>query len=125
MRARVKNGQWVLDDPTGLPDGFEVEIVTRPVARAATDVYFDDRLKDYAHALIVAALSSKWPSATRRAFGPKDEEDLVDGAKEIALHANRAYTTADDIKKAAPDVLRRFLAAEDDVRAVLETTPVP
>jgi MoxR-like ATPase len=141
MRARVKNGRWVLDDPTDLPEGTEVEIVTRPAPpKASMDVYLDDKLRQYIRALLVAACAPKY-SATRVAASAKDEEELAEAAKAAAFGANRRYTTPEDIKKVAPDVLRRFvvLPAEatrgrdvlpDDmirtvIRAILDATEVP
>jgi hypothetical protein len=42
MRARVQNGRWVIDEPADLPEGTEVEIVTRPVP---VEVHLDERLR--------------------------------------------------------------------------------
>jgi MoxR-like ATPase len=136
MRARVKNGRWVLDEPTDLPEGTEVEIVTRALPpQASAGVYLDDKLRGYIHVLLVAAFSPKY-SVRLGAASREDEDELAESAKAAALHAKRGYTTPDDIKSVAPAVLRRFVVVpdalkakyvsqEDVIRAILEETPVP
>jgi MoxR-like ATPase len=136
MRARVMNGRWVLDDPTDLPEGTEVEIVTRaPPARAPESVYLDDKLREYIRALLAAACSPKY-SASRTAPSRLDEDELAEGAKASAFHVNRQYTTPGDVKSAAPAVLRRFVVVPDSlrardvspddvIRAILDEIPVP
>jgi hypothetical protein len=126
MRARVKNGRWVFDDPTDLPEGTEVEIVTRtakPASPALGDVYLDAKLREYIRALLFAACSPKY-SSSPRGLGPNDEENLIESAKAYARQGNRAYTTPEDVKKAAPEVLHRFVTA-DGIRAILDDTPLP
>src|ERR1700729_2571756 len=107
MHARVVNGKWVLDDPSGLPDGTIVEIVTRSVT---PEIYVDDKIRAYAQAIISAA------NATTR-LGV----ELVDHAKAIATREKRSYVTPHDVKLAAPEVLGR----SERVLQILETTPVP
>lgn len=111
MHARVVNGKWVLDDPSGLPEGTVVELVTRPVAPVG-DVFIDDKIREYIHAIVVAA------NATTR---PGVDRELVDHAKAIATREKRRYVTPHDVKLAAPDVLGR----SERVEQILETTPVP
>ncbi len=111
MHARVINGRWVLDDPAGLPEGTVVEIITRPVAPAG-DVHLDDKLREYIHAIVVAA------NATTR---PGVDRELADHAKAAATRAKRTYVTPQDIKLAAPEVLGR----SERIAQILETTPVP
>jgi len=132
MRARVKGGRWVFDEPTDLPEGTEVEIVTRAV-KAPGDVHLDEKLREYIRALLVAACSPKYSALPGRP-GPADEAELVESAKAHARGANRGFATPEDIKKVAPDVLRRFVvvpvsagsvSVDDSVRAILEETPVP
>jgi hypothetical protein len=108
MHARVVNGRWVLDDPTGLPEGTVVEIVTRPVATTG-EIYLDDKLVQYIHAIVVAA------NATARAG------ELADHAKAAAARAKRGFVTPADIKLAAPEVLGR----SERIDAILANTPVP
>jgi histone H3/H4 len=108
MHARVVNGKWVLDDPSGLPEGTVVEIVTRSVAPAG-DVFIDDKIRAYIHAIVVAA------NATHA------DRELVEHAKAIAVRAKRGYVTPQDVKLAAPEVLGR----SERVEQILETTPVP
>ena len=111
MHARVVNGRWVLDDPTGLPEGTVVEIVTRPVAPAG-DIYIDDRIRQYIHALVAAA-----NAATR----PGVDGEIVQHAKAAAVRDKRAYVTPADVKLAAPEVLGR----SERVEQALANTPVP
>jgi hypothetical protein len=114
MHARVVNGRWVLDDPSGLPEGTVVEIVTRPVAVAGTttEIYIDDKLRQYIHAIVVAA------NATTR---PGVESELVDHAKAAATRAKRGFVTPADVKLTAPEVLGR----SERIDAILANTPVP
>jgi MoxR-like ATPase len=134
MRARVKNGQWVLDDPKGLPEGTEVEIVTRAV-QPAGEVYLDAKLRDYVHALLVGAYSPKH-SAARGSPSPEDENELIEQAKAHARGANRSYTTPADITSAAPGILRRIVRVPSEamarnvtldqaIGAILDETPLP
>jgi len=115
MRARVKNGQWVFDAPTDMPEGTEVEIVVRVVPKGPTDVYLDDKLRAYIHALLVAASSPKY-SASRVGPTAKDEADFADSAKAHAWDANRRFTTPEDIKKVAPGMMRHLVAVPDHMR---------
>jgi len=131
MRARVENGRWVLEDPTGLPDGTVVEIVTRPVATAPADVYFDDRLRMWVRALLAAACSPRF-SAGRGFAGPNEEQEIVDAAKACALAAGQAFVLPQDVKEVATAVLRRFVAVrgadmlpDDVVRKIYDETPLP
>jgi hypothetical protein len=109
MHARVVNGKWVLDDPSGLPEGTVVEIVTRSVT---PEIYIDDKIREYIHAIVVAA------NATTR---PGVDRELVDHAKAIATRDKRSYVTPHDVKLAAPEVLGR----SERVAQILDTTPVP
>ncbi len=108
MHARVVNGRWVLDDPTGLPEGTVVEILTRPVAPAG-DVFIDDKVRDYIHAIVVAANA------------PDGDRELADHAKAAATRAKRSYVTPQDVKLAALEVLGR----SERIARILDTTPVP
>ncbi|HEY1696949.1 MAG TPA: hypothetical protein VGG39_32545 [Polyangiaceae bacterium] len=136
MRARVTNGRWVLDEPADLPEGTEVEIVTRPApAKKTVEVYFDQRLLQYVRALLAAACSPAY-SAGRAAATPKDEEELVESARSLALADGRSFARPDDVKRAAPGILRRFVSVpgalrgkdvspDDLVCKILDATPVP
>jgi MoxR-like ATPase len=129
IRARVENGRWVLDAPVGLPEGFVVEIVTRPAAAASLDVYVDDLIKGYVRALLAAASTSRF--AAGRGAVVTDEEEIVAAAKAMAAGAGRKYVTPPDVKAVAPEILSRLLTApagarvEAVVRAIMAATPVP
>jgi MoxR-like ATPase len=138
MRARVSNGRWILEDPAELPEGTVVEIVTRVLTTAPTaaaNVYLDAKLREYIHALFVAACSPKY-SAANAGANPSDEEQLVESAKACATRANRNYVTPVDIKHVAPETLRRFVVPpyeqrengvmpDDIVRKILDEVAVP
>jgi MoxR-like ATPase len=138
MRARVSNGRWILEDPTDLPEGTVVEIITRaaPTAPAATpNIYVDAKLREYVHALFIAARSPKY-SAPGAGANPNDEEELVESAKANATRAGRSFVTPEDIKHVALEVLRRIVVppfeqrtkgvtVEDIARAILNETPIP
>ncbi len=136
MRARIQNGRWVLDDPTDLPEGTVVEIVTRPAAPTAPEeIYLDDKLRTYIRTLLEAAGSPKY-SAAHGFATPKDEEEVASGAKSFAHRASRRFVTPQDIQQSAADLLRRFVVVpsaasargvrvDDVVRAILDETPVP
>jgi MoxR-like ATPase len=122
MRARVKNGKWVFDDPVDLPEGTEVEIVIR-ASPAAT--YVDPKVREYVHAFITAL------GATAQS-----EQDVVDSAMAYAVRAGRKYVTPADVKGVAVDVLRervivpaqasvRGVRAEDFIVDVLNRTETP
>lgn len=64
FKAHVRNGRIVLDEPTGLPDGAEVELV--PV-----DVW-DDLSADDRHQIEQALVASEEDLAAGR-FVPADE----------------------------------------------------
>jgi len=51
--------------------------------------------------------------------------ELADAANALAAQANRRFVTPNDIKLAAPAVLRRMVPNADSVAAILENTPVP
>jgi MoxR-like ATPase len=140
MRARVSNGRWILEDPTDLPEGTVVEIITRvvaptPAAGTTSAVYLDAKLREYIHALFVAACSPKY-SAGGAGANPSDEEELAASAKSYASRANRSFVTPADIKLAAAESLRRVVVlkqeqrangvtAEHIVRAILDEVSVP
>ena len=110
MRARVVNGRWVLEDPTSLPEGTVVEIVTRPVAPAG-NLYVDEKIVSYANAIAFASGGDE----------PRQQR-LLEEAKAVALRANRSYVTPADVKAAATAVI---VGPEDFVRKILDETPVP
>lgn len=111
MHARVVNGRWVLDDPTGLPEGTVVEIITRPVATAGA-IYMDDRVRQYIHAIVAAA-----NAATR----PGVDHEIAEHAKAVATRAQRGFVTPADVKLAVPEVLGR----SERIEQVLAMTEVP
>ncbi|HEY3801363.1 MAG TPA: hypothetical protein VGL61_02115 [Kofleriaceae bacterium] len=113
MHARVVNGRWVLDDPAGLPEGTVVEIVTRPVAAAGpATIYIDDRVRQYVHAVVIAA-----NAATR----PGVDNEIVEHAKTLATRDKRGYVTPADAKLAVIEVLGR----SERVEQALALTAVP
>lgn len=126
MRARVVNGKWVLEDPANLPEGTEVEIVTRATPpRAAAEIYVDAKLREYVHALAVAAGAPGY-----------SENEIIELAKDVAHRGGRWYVTPEDVKTAAPATLARSIViptparakgktADDLIREILENTPVP
>ena len=126
MRARVVAGKWVLDDPADLPEGTEVEIVTRPAPpKVASGVYVDENLRAYVHAVAAAAGVPTY-----------SENEIVELAREHAHSRGRAYVTPEDVKAAAPPVLARSVVVPSDarakgmtadlmVRAILDNTPIP
>lgn len=117
MKARVVNGRWVLDDPTGLPEGTEVEIVTRVVATSptqSTNVYVDAKIREYVVALLARANGAD----------PRREAEIIERAQVHASSANRAYVTPSDVKSVALEVLQRF-ATSESIAKVLDETPVP
>lgn len=137
MRARVSNGRWILEDPTDLPEGTIVEIVTRVLApaNAPSTIYLDAKLREYIRALLIAASSSKY-SAGSAGHNPADEDELAASAKSNASRANRSYVTPADIKVAAVESLRRLVVpgheqrvngvtSEQIVRSLLDEVPVP
>lgn len=127
MRARVVNGRWVLDDPADLPEGTVVEIVTRPAASAvgvAPSVYVDDKVRQYVHALLAAACTPTY-DGLHASVPAMLEQELVDAVKACAVQAKRAYVKPQDVKHAAPGVLRRMVARPEAVQAILDSTPVP
>ncbi len=95
-----------------------MEIVTRVVPASSSEgaaVYLDERLREYIHALLVRAGRAD----------PRYEEELATDAKTRAARAQRTYTTPDDIKSAAREMLPRFVAASEDVQKILDEVPVP
>jgi hypothetical protein len=123
MRARVVNGRWVLEDPTELPEGTVVEIITRSVA-AAGSIYFDEKLRQYVHALLTAACTPAY-GGFHSSPPPVMEQELVDTAKACASQSKRSYVTPQDVKQAAPGVLRRMVPKPESVQAILDNTPMP
>ncbi|HEY1559092.1 MAG TPA: hypothetical protein VGF94_29925 [Kofleriaceae bacterium] len=121
MQARVVNGRWVLEDPTGLPEGTVVEIVTHAVT---ADVYVDERIRQYAHALVVAACSAKH-AGQPRSLDLRDEKELVDRAIARAKQEQRTYVTPTDVKHTASDTLRKLVGQASSVAAILDETAVP
>jgi len=114
MRARVKNGRWILDDPTDLPDGTELELVTLPAPpKASAEVYMDARVRTYIHTLLAAH------GATL-----SHEEEVVEAAKANAFRANRRYTTPEDVKPVAREVLLRFVSPSV-AETILAKTEIP
>jgi len=61
LRARVKNGRLLLDEPTTLPDGTEIDMVT--------DDGGDD-LTDEERRALHEALSASWESAQAGCLRP-------------------------------------------------------
>jgi hypothetical protein len=56
VRARVKNGRLVLDEPTDLPEGQVVELVPLDEVLAHGGDYLDDEERERLHASIARGL---------------------------------------------------------------------
>lgn len=56
VKARVKNGRLVLDEPTDRPDGEEVELVPLDEVLASDDDGLDDEERAALHAELVACV---------------------------------------------------------------------
>ena len=56
MKARVKNGRLVLDEPTDLPEGEEVELVPLDDVLANGGDYLDDEERERLHRSIERGL---------------------------------------------------------------------
>jgi hypothetical protein len=52
LKAHVKNGRLVLDEPTDLPEGREVELVPVDEVLASGGDYLDDEERERLHASI-------------------------------------------------------------------------
>lgn len=57
LRARVRNGRLVLDEPTGLPDGEVIELVPLDDLLAAGGDYLDEEERRKLHASIDRGLA--------------------------------------------------------------------
>jgi len=64
LKARVHNGRLVLDEPTHLPEGTEIDLVI------ADD---EDELDDAERAALHAALDRGWASVQRGDLRPPDD----------------------------------------------------
>jgi MoxR-like ATPase len=94
-----------------------VEVVTRALPlQGAPGVYLDQKLREYIHALLVAAFSPKY-SARIGTASREHEDEVAESAKASALRASRGYTTPEDIKSVAPAVLCRIVVVPDALKA--------
>lgn len=57
MKARVRNGRLVLDEPTDLPEGEEVELVPVDEVLARGGDYLDDEERAALHAELEASIA--------------------------------------------------------------------
>ncbi len=136
----------ILDRMAKTSTDLEVEAVIAPTdiahARALVDrIHVDDRIRDYVVDLVVA---TREPGAAGLRFAdlldfgasPRATIALVLVAKARAFLAGRGYVVPQDVKDAAPDVLRHRLGlsyeaeaeertADDLISEMLDHVPVP
>jgi len=80
--------------------------------RALDSVRVEDDLLAYLHALVASTRASE---ALLLGAGPRAAIHLLLCAKALAILAGRAFVTPDDIRRAAPPVLRHRLLLEPEV----------
>jgi MoxR-like ATPase len=127
----------ILDRMAKTSTNLEIEAVVDPndIARARTlvdRIHVDERIREYVVDLVVA---TRDPAAAGLDFAELVEFGASPRAT-IALLAGRGYVVPQDVKDAAPDVLRHRLGlsyeaeaeektADDLVSALLDHVPVP
>jgi MoxR-like ATPase len=114
----------------------------RNAARAAKDVYIDDRVKNYIVDVVFATREPKQRGLGELAglielgASPRASIALAQAARAHAFLRHRGYVTPEDVKAIGPDVLRHRVVlsyeaeaeevrAEDIVRRVFEVVEVP
>ena len=136
----------ILDRMARTSTSLEIDAVLDPAqittAREVLDrIHVDDRIRDYVVDLVVA---TRDPTAAGLAFGelvdfgasPRASIALVLVARAKAFLDGRGYVVPQDVKDAAPDVLRHRIGlsyeaeaeektADDIVAALLDHIPVP
>jgi len=136
----------ILDRMAKTSTDLEIEAVIEPAdiahARELVDrIHVDDRIRDYVVDLVVA---TRDPGAAGLRFtelldfgaSPRATIALVLVAKARAFLAGRGYVVPQDVKDAAPDVLRHRLGlsyeaeaeertADDLISEMLDHVPVP
>jgi MoxR-like ATPase len=136
----------ILDRMARTSTDLTVDAVLSPeqivAARALVDrIHVDDRIRDYVVDLVIA---TRDPAAVGVPLGelveygasPRASIALLLVAKSRAFLDGRGYVVPQDVKDAAPDVLRHRLGlsyeaeaegrtADDIVRALLDHVPVP
>ena len=119
----------------------DIEQIQR-AARATSDVYIDDRVKDYIVDVVFATREPKQrgladlSSLIELGASPRASIALAQAARAHAFLRHRGYVTPEDVKAIGPDVLRHRVVltyeaeaeevrAEDIVRRVFEVVEVP
>jgi hypothetical protein len=74
MKARVRNGRLILDEPTDLPEGAEVELVTVDDVLANGGDYLDDEERQRLHRSLERGLADV--EAGRTVSGRQVIDDL-------------------------------------------------
>ncbi len=112
-------------------------------ARQVVDsIYMDEKIKEYILSLVFA---TRDPKAARleqiqnyieTGVSPRATINLKTVSRALAFLAGRGFVTPDDVKAAAPDVMRHRLrisyeaeaegiSSEDIIKKILDTVPVP
>jgi MoxR-like ATPase len=136
----------ILDTMASTEPPFEVKpVVTAEdiisARRVVNTIYIDDKVKDY---IVDMVLATRDPQAygvdlngyIQNGASPRATINLTLAARASAFLQGRGYVTPQDVKDLAPDVLRHRLmvsyeaeaeniSAEDIIKKILETLPVP
>ena len=136
----------ILDTMANTEPPFEVKpVVTAEdiisARRVVNTIYIDDKVKDY---IVDMVLATRDPQAygldlngyIQNGASPRATINLTIAARASAFLQGRGYVTPQDVKDLAPDVLRHRLmvsyeaeaeniSAEDIIKKILETLPVP
>jgi MoxR-like ATPase len=111
----------------GNPEAIAVAPVLGPeglatLRRTAHAVYVDDRIRDYALAIVEATrpgsrVAHAVDGLVRHGASPRATLHLALAAKGSALLAGRGYVVPEDVKAIAPDVLRHRIALTYEAEA--------
>ena len=109
--------------------------------RVVNTIYVDDKVKDYIVDMVLATRDPQSYGLDLKAYiqngaSPRATINLTVAARASAFLQGRGYVTPQDVKDLAPDVLRHRLmvsyeaeaeniSAEDIIKKILETLPVP
>jgi len=136
----------ILDSMASTEPPFEVSpVVTAEdiirARRVVNTIYVDDKVKDYIVDMVLATRDPQSYGLDLKAYiqngaSPRATINLTVAARASAFLQGRGYVTPQDVKDLAPDVLRHRLmvsyeaeaeniSAEDIIKKILETLPVP
>jgi MoxR-like ATPase len=136
----------ILDTMASTEPPFEVTpVVTAEdiirARRVVNTIYVDDKVKDYIVDMVLATRDPQAYGLDLKAYiqngaSPRATINLTVAARASAFLQGRGYVTPQDVKDLAPDVLRHRLmvsyeaeaeniSAEDIIKKILETLPVP